>query len=154
MWKANKLITVLLWGLAVISVGLCFYVFIKSGQLNTKIPEDQDVLVGVIDPLFIWVYILVAITALLAVFLPLPQVAENPKSAAGILVGLLGFVAVVGLSYLFANSEPLPFTPGHAPVGEGIIKFADVNLIAVYIMLLATILVTIGTSIWNVFKLR
>ncbi|MDR3247093.1 MAG: hypothetical protein LBT50_11770 [Prevotellaceae bacterium] len=111
-------------------------------------------MMAVINPMLVWSYILVGITAVVAVFLPLPQVVENPKSAIGILVGLVAFVVVVGLAYVFASGDPLPFTLGHDPVSEGTIKFTDVNLIAVYIMLGATILVTLVTSVVNVLKLR
>ncbi|MDR1887566.1 MAG: hypothetical protein LBQ70_06580 [Prevotellaceae bacterium] len=148
MWKANKFVNILLWILAAISVILCAYVFIGTGNAS------KEEMMAVIDPMLFWSYILVGIAAALTIFLPVPQVIENPKSAVGILVGLVAFVVVVGVSYVFASGEQLPFTPGHAPVSEGTIEFADINLISVYIMLFATILVTVGASIANVLKLR
>jgi hypothetical protein len=151
MWKANKIVNILLWVLALISVVLCGYVFIKCGNLESG---QKVEMMAAINPMLIWSYILVGIAAAAAIFLPLPQVIENPKSALGILAGLVAFVVVIGLAYAFASGEQLPFTPGHAEVSEGTIKFTDVNLIAVYIMLGATILVTLATSILNIFKLR
>jgi amino acid transporter len=149
MWKANKFVNILLWVLALISVGLCVWAFIGCGSATQK-----EEMMAVINPMLIWSYMLVGIAAVLTVFLPVPQVIENPKSAIGIAVGLLAFVVVILVSYLFASGEQLPFTPGHPPVSEGTIKFADINLISVYIMLFATILVTIGASIVNVLKMR
>ncbi|MDR0385004.1 MAG: hypothetical protein LBH60_02880 [Prevotellaceae bacterium] len=154
MWKANKFVNILLWVLALVSVLLCLYVFIQCGKLNASISDEKAKMMDVINPMLIWTYILIGIAAVLTVFLPIPQMIKNPKSAIGILVGLLAFVVVVGTSYLFASGEPLPFIPGHAPVSEGIIKFTDINLISTYIMLGATIFVTLATSVLNVLKMR
>jgi hypothetical protein len=156
MWKANKFVNILLWVLAIASVGVCAYTFLKCGNIKADVgaAEKQEIMLAAIDPLLVWSYILVGITAVVAVFLPLPQVVQNPKSALGILVGLVAFVVVIGLAYAFASGAPLTFTPGHPEVSEGTIKFTDVNLIAVYIMLGATILVTLATSILNFVKLR
>jgi hypothetical protein len=152
MWKANKFVNILLWVLALISVILCLWAFIGCGNLDIRSQKTE--MMAVINPMLIWSYVLVGIAAVLTIFLPIPQVIENPKSAIGIATGLLAFVVVIVISYLFASGEQLSFTPGHAPVSESTIKFADVNLISVYIMLFATIFVTIGASIANVLKMR
>jgi hypothetical protein len=152
MWKANKFVNILLWVLALISVILCGYVFIRCGNLD--VVSQKDEMLNVIDPILVWSYILVGIAAVLAVFLPVPHVIENPKSAIGIFVGIVAFIVVVGISYLFASAEQLPFTPGHPPVSDGTIRFADVNLISTYIMLGATILVTLASSVVNILKIR
>ncbi|MDR2026710.1 MAG: hypothetical protein LBQ01_04020 [Prevotellaceae bacterium] len=131
---------------------MCLWVFIRCGSLDIRSQKAE--MMAAIDPILIWSYVLIGIAAVLTVFLPVPQVIENPKSAIGIAVGLLAFALVIGVSYLFAVGDQLPFTPGHAPVSEGTIKFADINLISVYIMLFATILVTVGASIVNIFKMR
>lgn len=152
MWKANKFVTILLWVLALISVVLCAYAFIRCGNLNAR--TEQAEMMNAINPMFIWTYILIGLTALLAIVLPIPQVIQNPKSAIGIAVGILGFVLVVGIAYALASGAALPFAPGHAEVDESTIKFADVNIISTYIMLGAAIVVTVATSIWNVIKMR
>ncbi|MDR1593533.1 MAG: hypothetical protein LBS43_03470 [Prevotellaceae bacterium] len=154
MWKANKFVNILLWVLALVSVGLCIVAFIGCGRLNAAIAEDKIAMMDVINPMLIWSYILVGIAAVLAVFLPVPQMIENPKSALGILGGLVAFAVVIGVSYLFSSNDPLPFLPGHPPVSEGTIKFTDVNLITTYIMLVATIVVMVASSIANIFKMR
>jgi hypothetical protein len=152
MWKASKFVNILLWVLAVISVVFCVYAFIRCESLD--IAYQQAEMMEVITPMLVWSYILVGIAAVLAIFLPVPQVIENPKSAMGILVGIVAFVVVVGASYLFASGEQIPFTPGHEPVSEGTLKFTDVNVISIYIMLGATILVTIASSVVNILKMR
>jgi hypothetical protein len=154
MWRANKFVKILLWVLASISVGLCIWAFIGCGRLNAGIAAEKAAMMNVINPMLIWSYILVGIAAVLAVFLPVPQMIDNPKSALGILGGLVAFAIVIGVSYLFSSSDPLPFLPGHPPVSEGTIKFTDVNLISTYIMLGATILVMVGSSIVNILKMR
>ncbi|MDR1582549.1 MAG: hypothetical protein LBS55_04695 [Prevotellaceae bacterium] len=154
MWKANKFVNILLWILALISVGLCLWAFIGCGRLNVTIPEEKAAMQDVINPMLIWSYILVGIAAILTVFLPVPQMIENPKSALGILGWLVAFALVIGVSYLFSSSEPLPFLPGHHPVSEWTIRFTDVNLISTYIMLGATILVMVVTSIASILKMR
>jgi hypothetical protein len=149
MWKANKFVTILLWVLALISVGLCIWAFIGCSAA-----AERESMMAVINPMLLWSYGLVGVAAVLTIFLPVPQVIENPKSAIGIAVGILAFALVVVIAYFFASGEPLNFNPGHPPVSEGVIKFTDVNLISVYIMLSVTILVTIGASIANVLKMR
>ncbi|MDR1130778.1 MAG: hypothetical protein LBK96_07370, partial [Prevotellaceae bacterium] len=108
----------------------------------------------IINPMLIWSYILVGIAAVLAIFLPIPQMIENPKSAIGIFVGILAFVVVVGASYLFASGylDPRLILPGQLPPSEGTVVFSDVNLISTYIMLGATIFVTLASSIVNFLK--
>ncbi|MDR1897777.1 MAG: hypothetical protein LBR10_13410 [Prevotellaceae bacterium] len=150
MWKASKYINILLWVLAIISVVLCGYVFVKCGNLSAV--SQREEMVSVINPIFVWSYILVGITALLAILLPVPQVIKSPKSALGIFVGLVGLAIVIVLSILFANGDQLPFTPGHDPVSESTIKFADMNIISIYIILGAAILVTLVTSVVNIIK--
>ncbi|MDR2465868.1 MAG: hypothetical protein LBD35_00630 [Prevotellaceae bacterium] len=152
MWKANKLVTILLWVLALVSVAICAYAFIACGQLDAKMNRAE--MMSVIDPMLILAYVLVGLAALLAVFLPVPQVVGNPKSAVGIVIGIVCLGVVIGLSFAFASVEQLPFTPGHAPVSDETLKFADVNIISVYIMLAATIVVTLGASLANMIKLR
>ncbi|MDR1341281.1 MAG: hypothetical protein LBK58_14690 [Prevotellaceae bacterium] len=154
MWKANKFVNILLWVLAIVSVALCGYAFIGCGNLDvvTQVPEMMEV----INPMLVWSYILIGIAAVLTIFLPIPQMIENPKSAIGILVGILAFVVVVGVSYLFASEylDPRLILPGQEVPSEGTVKFSDVNLISTYIMLGATILVTLASSVVNFLKLR
>lgn len=137
MWKANKLVNTLLWILAGLSVLLCVYVFVRCAGLDDS--SQREDMLGVISPLFIWMYVLIAVTALLAVLLPVPHVIENPKSGKGILVGIVGFLVVIGLAYLFAS-------------GEGELKFAGINLIAIYLMLGGTVLSLIVSSAYNFIK--
>jgi hypothetical protein len=154
MWKANKFVSILLWVLALISVGLCLYVFIRCGSLNAAIAEDKAEMMKVIAPMLTWAYILAGIAAVLTIFLPIPQMIENPKSAMGILGGIAALGLVIGIAYLFSSSDPLPFISGHPPVSEWTIKFTDVNLISTYIVLGATILVMVASSIVNFVKMR
>jgi hypothetical protein len=154
MWKANKFVNILLWVLALISVGLCAWAFIGCGQLSATTQLEE--MMAVINPMLVWSYILVGIAAVLTVFLPIPQVIDNPKSAIGIAVGILAFAVVILVSYLFASTElhTSLTLPGQAPPPPNTVKFADINLISVYIMLSAAILVTIGASVANILKMR
>jgi glucan phosphoethanolaminetransferase (alkaline phosphatase superfamily) len=151
MWKANKFVNILLWVLALISVGLCVWAFFGCAATT-----DHEEMMAVINPMLVWSYILVGIAAVLTVFLPIPQVIDNPKSAIGIAVGILAFAVVILVSYLFSSTDlhPSLVLPGQAPPSDNTVKFSDINLISVYIMLSATILVTIGASIANVLKMR
>jgi hypothetical protein len=154
MWKANKFVNISLWVLALISVVLCMWAFIGCGRLNATTQLEE--MMAVINPMLVWSYILVGIAAVLTVFLPIPQVVDNPKSAIGIAIGILAFIVVILISYLFASTDlhPSLILPGQLPPSDDTVKFADINLISVYIMLSATILVTIGASIANVLKMR
>jgi hypothetical protein len=154
MWKKAKWITILLWALAAISVLVCLYIFVRSGRLNMSSPEDKERMLSALNVPGLWALILVVVTTLLAIFLPVPQLIDSPKSALGIGIGIGALVVVVLIAFLLSKSDPLPFTPGHAAVSEGTVKFADVNLISVYIMLGLTILATLGASILGILKTR
>jgi hypothetical protein len=99
-------------------------------------------------------YVLVGITALLSIFLPVPHVIENPKSAKGIAIGIVGFAAVVCIALLLAKAEELPFVIGHEKPTEWTLKFTDVNLISIYLMLGGTILTLIVTGITGLLKTK
>lgn len=152
MWKPAKFVSILLWVLAIVSVLICIYVFVQAGSLNAKVPEERMQMMGVLEPMFIWAYILIALAIFAAIILPIPALLKNPRGLKGIVFGILGFGAVILVAWLLSNGDPLPFTPGHAPVSEGEIKFADMNIISIYIMFTLTVLALIGSTI--VSKLR
>jgi hypothetical protein len=152
MWKANKFVNTLLWVLAGISVILCAYVFIKCVGMDESTQKEE--MLSVVNPVFVWMYVLIGITALLSILLPIPYVIENPKSGKGILVGIVGFVIVVGISYALGKTDALPFTPGHDPVSEGTLKFADVNLFSMYLMIAGTILSLLVSGIFGFTKTK
>ena len=152
MWKANKFVNTLLWVLAGISVVLCAYVFIKCAGMDES--NQKEEMLSVVNPVFVWMYVLIGITALLSILLPIPHVVENPKSGKGILVGIVGFLIVVGIAYALSKTDNLPFTPGHDPVSKGTLKFADVNLFSMYLMLTGTVLSLVISGIFGFKKTK
>ncbi|MDR1054802.1 MAG: hypothetical protein LBL90_03045 [Prevotellaceae bacterium] len=148
MWKPGKVVTILLWVLSIISIALCLYAFIRCGQLNEKNPEEREIMMGVIDPMFVWIYILVIITALCAIVMPLPQLIRNPKGLVRMVFGIVSFGLVILVAYLLSSSDPLPFPASHDPISEGTIKFADVNLYSLYIMFALTIITVLFSSVF------
>lgn len=153
MWKPGKVVTILLWVLAIVSVVLSVYVFIRCGALNEKNPEERDIMMGVINPMFIWTYILIIITALAAIVMPLPQLIRNPKGLVRMLLGVLAFGVVILVAYLLSSADALPFAASHDPVSESTIRFADVNLYSMYIMFTLTIVTVLFSSVFvNVLR--
>ena len=67
--------------------------------------------------LITWCYLLLAIAAVTAVVFPIITMAQNPKGAKNALIGVVGLVVVVGISYAVAGS-----------------KQSETGLIAFYIM--------------------
>ena len=152
MWKPAKFVSILLWILAIISVLICMYVFVQCGALDAKVPEERMQMMGVLEPMFVWIYILVVLAIFVAVILPIPALIKNPRGLKAMVFGILGFGAVILVSWLLSKGDPLPFTPGHAPVSEQEIKFADTNIISIYIMFILTVLALIGSTV--ISKLR
>lgn len=153
MWKPGKAVTILLWVLSIISVIICVYIFVKCGALNENNPEEKAEMLSVINPAFIWMYILIILAALVAIVMPLPQLLRNPKSLMRMLFGILGFGVVILIAYSLSSTNALPFAPNHAPVSEDTLKFADVNLYTIYIMFGLTIVTVLFSSVFvNVLK--
>lgn len=154
MWKANKLVTILLWVLAGISVALTIHLFYACAGMDARIESQHQEMMSALGPMTVWVTVLLILTVAVTVLLPIPELVKNPKSALGMLGGLAALGLVVLISYLMADGSQLPFTPGHAPVSESTIIFADVNMTSCYIMLGATILTLVATGIIDFIKLR
>ena len=153
MWKPGKIVTILLWVLSIISIALCVYVFIRAGQLNGKNPEEREIMMGAINPMFIWVYILVVITALIALLMPVPQMIRNIKGLLRMVFGIIGFGLVILIAYSLSTVDPLPFPPNHDPVTESTLRIADINLYAIYIMFALTIITVLFSSLFvNVLR--
>lgn len=153
MWKPGKFVTILLWVLAMISVVLCVYVFVRCSGLSDKVPEEREIMMGVINPMFIWIYVLVILTTLIALVMPLPQLIKHPKSLLRMVFGLIGFGVVILLAYGLSSGDALPFPPNHDAVTEGTLRFADVNLYSIYIMFALSIITVLFSSLFvNIVK--
>ena len=65
-------------------LGLAFgiYTWVATGQSDDKVAQA-----GLIDPLFIWTYILVAIAVLAVLIVPIPYFISNPKKLRKTLFG-------------------------------------------------------------------
>ena len=146
MWKPGKVVTILLWVLSIISIILCAYAFIRCGSLNEKSPEERAIMMNVINPMFIWIYVLIILTALAAIVLPIPHMLKHPKSLIRMAFGIVAFGVVILIAYLLSSAEPLPFPPGHDIVTEGTLRFSDVNLYTMYIMFALTIITVLFSS--------
>lgn len=84
--------------------------------------------------LLTWCYVLLAIAAVTAVVFPVITMAQNPKGAKNALIGVVGLVVVVGISYALAGSEEYFTLDGVMLADESTSKQSGAGLIAFYIM--------------------
>tara|TARA_R110001592_G_scaffold229899_1_gene486573 strand:+ start:1835 stop:2245 length:411 start_codon:yes stop_codon:yes gene_type:complete len=84
--------------------------------------------------LITWCYLLLAIAAVTAVVFPIITMAQNPKGAKNALIGVVGLVVVVGISYAVAGSEEYHSLDGVLLADAATSKQSGAGLIAFYIM--------------------
>ena len=141
--KSTNIIAI---ALMVIGAVLGIYTWMVTGQA-----EGAEAQVTAIDPLFIWTYILVAIAVLAVIIVPLPYMISNIGTMKKFGVGVLALGIVFLVVFLMAGDNPLPFIDGAASKNEWS-KWADVNILAMYIMTGFAILAIVASGIKGIFS--
>lgn len=151
MGKAEKIVTIILWVLLIISS-----VLIVSLMVNIS-ENDMDPTMGSwINSNLIWAYILVAFGAGVAIIAGLYQTVTDKKAAKGGLISLafMGIVALV--AYLMASPEIPQFIGIEKFIDKGLteqtVKFVDAGLYATYILLVIAILSIASSSVIRLFR--
>ena len=97
---------------------------------------------------FIFVGIAILVTFALSLVNFISNFIDNPKKSLKSLLGPLGIIAIVYVSYIFADATPLnlPGYDGDSNTSSWLIT-ADVVLFTTYVMTAITVLATLITSI-------
>lgn len=129
-------------------IGLAFgiYTWVATGQTDDKVE-----MVSAVDPLFIWTYILVAIAIIALIIVPLPYMLSNPKTMKKFGLGIVALGVVILLAFMLSSDNPMPFIEGAATKNEWS-RWADVNIISMYIMTGLAILAIVFSGIKGIFS--
>lgn len=92
--------------------------------------------------------ILVVVAAALAVIFPMIRLAQNPKNAKGALIGIIGLVVVVGISYALSDETHLSSIEISA---EGA-KMAETGIFAFYILIATAIVGLVYSAVAKLLK--
>ena len=125
----NKLFSTILYSLLGLSalLGIYFDVVTDFNDLSVNASPNSGMLL-------LWCYVLLAIAAVTAVVFPVMTMAQNPKGAKNALIGVVGLLVVVGISYALAGSEEYFTLDGVLLADESTSKQSETGLIAFYIM--------------------
>ena len=143
---SKKLTNIIAIALMIIGAALGIYTWVATSQA-----EGIEAQVAAIDPIFIWIYILVAIAVLALIIVPLPYMIRNPKTMVKFGIGIVALGVVLLIAYMLSSDAALPFIEGAADKNEWS-TWADVNIISMYIMTGAAILVIALSGVMGIFK--
>ncbi len=143
---SKKLSNIVSIVLMVIGAAFGIYTWVVTGQTDDKIAQAAT-----IDPLFIWTYILVAVAILALIIVPLPYMIKNPKSLVKFGLGIVALGVVVLVAYILATDSPLPFIENAAEKNTWS-KWADVNIISMYILTVLALVAILLSSIKGIFS--
>lgn len=152
MTKVAKSLTIVLWGLLVVSA-----VLVISLMVNITEVEADPTMVGWINTNLIWVYILLAIGAGSAIIASILHTISDGAAAKQGLISL-GFLVVVALVAYFLASDAIPTFHGvDKYIADGtltpkISKMIGTGLYATYILVFLAIAAIASSSIIKIFK--
>ena len=140
----NKISNVLEIALLAISVVVAVMFFAGGYYEGTKEPVYTDLL---LNSTFIFAGIAIVTTFVLSLTNYVKNLLHDPKSSLKSLLGPLGIIVIVYVSYLFADATPLNL-PGYEGSSNTAVwlKAADVCLFTTYVMTALTALATVVTA--------
>ena len=151
MNKTGKIVTILLWGLIIISAVLVISLMVNIG-------DDSDPTMGSwINTNLIWAYILVIFAAGVAVISGLIHMFTDKRAAKRGLITLVFFAVIVGIAYLFSSDAIPQFMGVNKFIEDGTLtpkvsKLIDTGLYSMYILLGIAILSIAYSSVSRLFK--
>ncbi len=152
MEKIGKKITIVLWALVIVSVILIISLMVNINESN----EQDPAMLSWINTNLIWVYLLLAISAGLAIFFAIFHTLSDKKAAKGGLISLAFLGGVALISYLIASPEIPQFLGVEKFIADGLdgqtMKLVDTGLIATYIMLAISVLAFIAGPIIRIVR--
>ncbi|HEY3370215.1 MAG TPA: hypothetical protein VGK10_05155 [Prolixibacteraceae bacterium] len=150
--KFAKITTIILWVLLAFSLFLIVSLWANLDP-NTG---DPGMLQWIGSNLY-WSYILLAVVCVAAVVLEFVNTISDKKATKNALIGIGFLVAVIGVSYLFSDTEMPKFFGADKFVQNGtvtptILLWIGTGLIASYILIAISILTIVWSAISGFFK--
>ena len=150
--KFAKITTIMLWVILGISLFLIISL-LSSLDANTA---DEGMSTWISTNLY-WTYVLLFIACAAALALEFANTISDKTATKSSLIGLGFMGAVIGISYLFSDSEMPKFFGAEKFVTDGTITptvliWIGTGLIATYILSAISILAIVWSSISRVFK--
>ena len=105
--KLSRILSFGLYGLLFASVVFAIYYYLGKKVPGTEGTSFEEPMAT--QSMMIWAYILFGIAALAAIVIPLINVIKNPASAKNILIVVLVFAVIIGVSYLLSSNEAISF---------------------------------------------
>lgn len=102
--------------------------------------------------LITWCYILLAIAAITAVVFPLIMMAQNPKKAKNVLIGVVALVVICGIGYVMAGDEVHIDYDGTILADAGASLKSEAGIIASFILLAGAVGAIFFSEVSKMFK--
>lgn len=131
------------YGLLAISV-LITIAFLGSSNFTTKEFPMTDIILN-------WTYLMLVLASIVAVVMPLINIAKNPRAMVGSLVGFGIIAALLLVCYLMASDEVV-VTPAMTYDNKTALLVTDAGLYATYITFVVAVIAIIGGELFKVFK--
>jgi len=152
MNKVGKIVTIVLWGLLIISA-----VLIVSMMVNISENEADPTMGSWINTNLVWTYILMALAAGIAILASIFHMVADINAAKKGLISVVFLGAVALISYLLASDEIPQFIGVQKFINDGtlteqVAKLVDTGLYATYILIGLAILSIAYSSVVNSFK--
>jgi hypothetical protein len=153
MDKAGKIVTIILWGLIIVSAVLIISLIVN---INEEVETDPTML-GWVNTNLVWAYILVAFGAGVAILAGLYHMVTDKKAAKNGIISLVFLGVVALIAYLLASPEIPQFIGVDKFINEGILnervaKLVDTGLYATYILLALAVLSIAMSSVTRFIK--
>jgi len=153
MNKSEKIVTILLWVLIIISAVLVVSLMANVGEDY----KTDPVLARWVYTNLTWAYILLAICAGIAILSGLYHMITDIQAAKRGLIALVFFVVVAGISYILASDEIPQFMGVQKFIDNGTLtarvsKLIDTGIYATYILIGLAILSIVYSSVSRLFK--
>lgn len=150
--KFAKITTIMLWVL------LAFSLFLIVSLLANLDPNTSDPgMLAWIGSNLYWSYILLGVVCIAAVVLEFLNTISDKKATKSALIGIGFLVGVIGVSYLFSDTEMPKFFGADKFVQDGtvtptILLWIGTGLIASYILFAISVLTIVWSAISGFFK--
>jgi hypothetical protein len=153
MEKIGKVITIVLWALLIVSAILIVSLVANINSVNDADPD----MLSWINANLVWVYVLLAAGAGIAVLFSLFHTFTNKRAAKSGLISLLFMGGVALVAYLLSSPEMPSFIGVDKFIAEGLnsktIKLVDTGLFATYILFgIAIISIILGPVIRLIYN--
>ncbi len=145
----SRIIAILLYvllGISAILIILFYAGGYTAESVDAVYPEPKYTQI-----ILFWAYILVILTALLAIGIPLIRGILNPKNITKALVPIIATLSVVLIAYLLSSDKPMRISTGleEDPLT---LRYSDTMLITVYILTGLAILSIVYSLVAGLFK--